>query len=210
MYSTYRVQRLKQPPKSEWHAKASQVFGGGMLQLGGDAWKLLQSAFDIEYMGSAEYEFGALPKSLSAFHDDHEKLEAFEFVVERKFIKKNSSRATAEQDARRKVITAAKAAGLTPPRKKPPKKGDLPGDATVYVICRREHREEVQQRILELAGDKTRTKGANHVARALDPVSEYDRNTCGWYELDNGFFFFTDRTMWERTTALFLQGISDP
>lgn len=26
---------------------------------------------------------------------------------------------------------------------------------------------------------------------------------CGWLELDNGFMFFTDRTMFERTTTTF-------
>jgi hypothetical protein len=27
--------------------------------------------------------------------------------------------------------------------------------------------------------------------------------TCGWLELNNGFMFFTDRTMWEQTSNLF-------
>jgi len=209
MRDTYLVQRLSQPPKTEWQAKGSQVFGGGMLQLKPEAWKILQEVFDIEYMGSAEYEFGTLPASLNLFNQDGDKLEAFEITVPRKDIKMNWSREHRLQEARRAEIKKAKEAGVPVPRKKKPKKGELPGDATVYVLCRKEHREGATQALIALAGDKVRTKGSNNVARALDPVEEYDRKTCGWYELDNGFFFFTDRVMWERATALFMRGSSD-
>jgi len=209
MLDTFLVQRLSQPPRSEWHAKATRAFGGNMLGLTPEQWKLLQSVFEIEYMGSAEYEFGALPRSLEQLFNDRAELEAFELIVPRKVIRPNPTRQTREQIARRKEIVEAKAAGRPVPRKKRPKKDERPDDATVFVLCRASHKDEVPARIFGLAGDKIFTKGANHVARALDPIDEYDRKICGWYELSNGFFFFTDRVMWERTVSLF-RGSDDP
>lgn len=37
-----------------------------------------------------------------------------------------------------------------------------------------------------------------------DPTPDrYERRTAGWLELDNGFLFFTDESMWRATCDLF-------
>ena len=41
-------------------------------------------------------------------------------------------------------------------------------------------------------------------AAALDPATDYDRETIGWFELDNGFFYFLDKDAFEGTCQLFL------
>lgn len=59
--STYLVQRLNAP-----HPGCNGIFSfGGGLKNGGlseDAMKLLRPIFSFDYMGSAEFEFGAIPK----------------------------------------------------------------------------------------------------------------------------------------------------
>ena len=37
---------------------------------------------------------------------------------------------------------------------------------------------------------------------ALRPTNDWDRDVCGWLELDNGFMFFIDEEMWEETIDL--------
>lgn len=189
MIGTWLVQRLGAPPRSELAAKAEQVFGGGMLALKPEAWKLLQEIFSIDYMGAAEFEFGTIPNCLKAMAQDHDKLQAFEMVVEAKYIEPNWER----------TRTARTKRGS--PRKKQPVHPPV-ADRTVYVLCRSNDAEEVRARIRELATNKIRLKGGSCFPQALDPISEYDGRTQGWLELDNGFFFFVDKTMWRKTTAL--------
>ena len=43
MNNTFLVQRLDKKPKSDWHAKVSQVFGGGMVMMTDEGWKAIQS-----------------------------------------------------------------------------------------------------------------------------------------------------------------------
>jgi hypothetical protein len=71
MNRTWLVQRLKKPYVNP-DSKLSQLgevfsFGGGMVNggLSNEAMSLLRPHFSFDYMGSAEFEFGAVPKSLS-------------------------------------------------------------------------------------------------------------------------------------------------
>lgn len=170
MRNTWLVQRLNKKPTSAFLAKAEQVFGGGALQLKPEAWALLQSIFGIDYMGAAEFEFGALPKSFQELMRDSERLIAFEMSV-------------------------------TP----------FP-DATVYVLCRKEHEVGAREIIELIAQDKLRLKESTYFQRAFDPTvqkGDLSTRTCGWYELNNGFFFFKDKEMWEKTVKMFKDGEYD-
>lgn len=195
MIDTYLVQRLGPRPPNEMAAKAEQVFGGAMLGLSQDAWKLLQGVFSIDYMGAAEYEFGTIPSVLKAMAADREQLRAVEMVVAPKDIEPNFARG---RTARTKKGT---------PRKKQPVHPPVSAK-TVYVLAREAHVEEAKERIRKLAGGKMRTKMGTNFPTSLDPITEYDGRTTGWLELDNGFFFFLDKAQW-RKTALLLTG-KDP
>lgn len=190
MEGTSRVQRLGPAPKSEFAAKAEQVFGGGMLGLRPDAWKILQKIFSIEYMGAAEYEFGTIPTTLKAMAADSDALRAFEMVVAAKDIEVNFARGRTARTKRGK------------PRKKQPVHPPVQ-DRTVYVLAREAHVEGAKDAIRQLAGHKIRTKSGSGFPAALDPITEFDGRTCGWLELDNGFFFFLDKAMWCKTAILF-------
>ena len=186
--SSYLIQRFKQPPQSEFAAKAEQVFGGGMMQISEGGWKILQKLFSIDYMGAAEFEYGALPNSFKEHLSDPKKLVAFELAIPGKNIRPNRAREVRVRKGQKKESL--------------PKMPEL---VTVYVLCRQEVHAEVEERIRELAKDTVRTKERTNFPDALDPLEDYDTKCCGWYDLKNGFFFFTDQHMWTKTSQLFME-----
>lgn len=177
---TYLIQRLEKPHGASVHGAMlnSMAFGGGGSGLTREAMNLLSGIFSFDYMGAAEFEFGALPKSLAPFAGDAAKLVAFQMTLgpgdygqgfDRRWKKAKGPRET----------------------------------RTVYVLCRADDREYVEGVIRSDAKEPLRLKEPTRLVDALDRVPGDNVRTCGWYELDNGFFFFTDRQMWERTCALF-------
>lgn len=82
----------------------------------------------------------------------------------------------------------------------------IPDDdgSTVYVVCPEEMCQEVQERVAGwAAGEGPETRDFIGIDRTLRPESEWDGENVGWVELDNGFAFFTDKTMFEKTCRLF-------
>jgi hypothetical protein len=67
MGRTYLIQRLNKPVE-----RINPFSFGGGLKNGGlsdEAMTLLKSIFSFDYMGSAEFEFGAVPAALGFIHD---------------------------------------------------------------------------------------------------------------------------------------------
>jgi hypothetical protein len=152
------------------------AFGGG-LRNGGltdEAMDLLRGVFSFDYMGAAEFEFGAVPKALQGLADAD--LAAFVIAIPLR----DAGRPWGNKD-------------------------EVPEDATAsfYVICRRDEANDVSARIRELVAGGVRLKESTHIDRALFPKEEWDQDTRGWLELDNGFLFFVDKEMWEGAAALF-------
>jgi len=184
MRHSWLVQRLNKPAGAGRLAALGEAFSfGGGLQNGGlskDAMDLLRSVFSFDYMGAAEFEFGAVPAALQAI-----------------------------AKARRSLVASVVSVDLaTVPlpwsaRKDEPK--IIKGSASVYVLCRSAHPSEIGERIVGWASEPYgRTlKESTNLNRALRPSDEFDSRTCGWLELDNGFFFFTDAEMWVKTCAIF-------
>lgn len=134
--------------------------------------------FNFDYMGSAEFEFGAIPKALRAMARA-----AGEFESSKIHIKK------ADVGTSRWLKTA-------PPR-----------DAVVYLVARAEHVEHAARVVRsEAKHDGSRLKEATRLVDALHgPRRDSDSLTlcCGWFELDNLFWFFTDKAMHDGVCALF-------
>lgn len=202
MYTTYLIQRLTQKPKSEMAGKVSRVFGNSRLGLGTEAWDQLQGVFDLDYMGSAEYEMGKIPSVLHSLIQDQDSLVSFEMVLERKDVKLNYYHKLQHQKLRDVELREAKKAGVKAKRAKPFKDANFT-PKTVYVLCRKAHKTRVEETIRELALGKCHTKGNPLFDTALDPSQEWDCKTIGWLELDNGFFFFTDKEAFDGTCNLF-------
>lgn len=176
MIQSYLIQRLQQPYKGTAQGPLAHdnpfAFGGG-LRNGGltkDAMDILRDIFTFDYMGSAEFEFGAVPAALSRIANSHA-LTAFSFTVPYTY-----RFWTTQQDAT--------------------------GSGIVHVLCNETDRGEITDRIKGWAkGSGGRTKESVRLDAAL--AGEANR-TAGWLELDNGYFFFTDKEMFDKTVALFL------
>jgi len=183
METTWLIQRLEKPRVTQGkldHIAQAFCFGGGGGRLSKEAWALLSPIFSFDYMGAAEFEFGAVPEALSKMVEQREEYESFEFTVPRKKIAKPwwrlRDKATSPQ---------------------------LETDPAIYIFCRKGDREEVTKRIVECAADTLRLKKPTMLHYTLDPEPDRNARTVGWLELDNGFAFFTDKTMWENFCGLF-------
>ncbi len=167
MKKSWLVQRLQKPWKNV-NRKSSNVFAfGGGLQNGGlsdKASELLADIFRFNYMGSAEFEFGALHEALDRIAKSREHFIATSVVVEGK------------------------------PGKK----------VNVFVLCNSQDVDEITSNI-EIWANNPRdlpTKDSVGLQRHLSG-DEYVSDQCGWLELYNGYFFFTDKEMFDKTRILF-------
>jgi len=185
---SYLIQRLESPYGGSLLGKDNPFSFGGGLRNGGlsdDAMDLLRDVFSFDYMGAAEFEFGAVPKALSALANKATEgsLVAFDFDILLSKVRKPWD----------------EEANPPAPRAK----------ATIYVICPAGWTVAVEERIKALAGNKPpRTKEAVNLHSVLRP-GRYEYRVRGWLELDNGFMFFTDRPMWEATATLFGIEVND-
>ena len=173
MKNTHLVQRLKKPYKSD---KINPYTFGGGLKDGGipeDGIKLLKHVFRFDYMGSAEFEFGAVPEALAKIAENFEKLIAFTVHIPYQY----------------KYWTDDKI-----------KKGIKP----IYIICEKEDRDEIVTRIKKYAkSDYNDTKERICLNENLAKDNIDDLDIVGWLELDNGFFFFSDKEMFDNTCNMF-------
>jgi len=166
MKKTYLIQRLTKPVADR---RVNPFVFGGWIKNGGlsdEAMDLISSIFSFDYMGAAEYEFGAVP-------------EAFQKIG------KNLKHMTT-------ATTTVKG-----------KNGDVP----VYIIAHEEWMSDIKV-MINLFATNPYGKQTPHIKRGVrleqqinDP-SEYTKDQVGWFELDNGFFFFIDEKMFQDTARL--------
>jgi hypothetical protein len=166
--SSRYVQRLRQPTGLAGNPFA---FGAGKRNGGiaGNVMMRLDQLFSFEYMGSAEYEFGAAAQAIETLRDH--------------------------------VATGDVLAwSFSPPLTKIEPSDTTPPTAVIYVIAPPEHRVEIESRITTWANERwsQSLKEAIFLAHVLRQLPDEDLfETCGWLELNNGFFFFSDRVMFE-------------
>ena len=177
--STFLVQRLQKPLTLNHPILGKDnpfAFGGGLHNggLSDEAMDILRDVWQFDYMGSSEFEWGVVPEALSKIA--RAPLAAFSISIPLLLVEKNWRDKSDET----------------------PK-----GDATIYVVSPAQEKDNVQERIRELARGEIRLKEHSRFPNALRPVTEYDSEVCGWLELDNGFLFFTDEEMWQKTCHIF-------
>ncbi len=174
---SWLVQRLQQPRAFKIAGQAIDnpfSFGGGYKNggLSDGAMDLIRPIMSFDYMGAAEFEFGAVPEAFGKLAKHQEELTAWSFPVTR------ANRGWAKEDAQE-------------------------CEAVVYALAPAAWREEVETRVRGWAVDPPRMQEPPNLGRALLPKEDWDRDVCGWFELDNGFLVFTDGDMWRKTAALF-------
>lgn len=163
------------------------AFGGGGSGLSKEAKDIVYALWDFEYMGNAEYEFGALPEALHRI-GTKPKLVAYEKVVPASKIKPDEwTRGT--------------------PTRKREKKKEFPPvqDVTCYIICDESEKDDVEYILMRLAAGKQECKASPRADYFFDPISEYSKNMQGWVDVTSpgGFFIFKDKEMWEATKKAF-------
>lgn len=79
LQQSYLIQRLQKPINYE----IQFAFGGGYKNggLSDDAFKLLKGIFSFDYMGAAEYEFGAIPAYFKQMVAARERYVTWEIVI---------------------------------------------------------------------------------------------------------------------------------
>lgn len=184
----YLIQRLLRPYKVEevQNEKASLLkrmanafaFGGGLLNGGisNEAMEKINKIWRYDYMGAAEFEFGAVPESLDRIAKGNKNLVAGSIEV------------------------TAKAFDYSGPRRKTDKtKGK------VFYVCPAKIEADVREWIPILADETQKgffTKEGVYLAYNM-LGKEYHTERVGWHDIDNDFFFFTDKKMFEGFCNLF-------
>lgn len=187
MRRTWLIQRLERPHTSGLLAQLGKdnpfSFGGG-LKNGGlrpEAMDLLRPVFSFAYMGSAEFEFGAVPEALRRIANDRT-LIAFTVAIPLKSVPQ-------PWDEKRRKL---------------PNKPE--GDGTIYVLAPAEWKVEIDARIKGWAKKPYEgLKESTNLDMVLRPPADdkFPTRVGGWLELDNGFFFFSDEEMFHKTADLF-------
>lgn len=205
---SYLIQRLQKPyeviPVSGDEEKDKKVsllqavanafsFGGGLMNggLSKDAMSLLKEHFRFDYMGAAEYEWGAVP-------------EAFAKMAE---YRKNKHLIRMEIDPLI-VVPPRSYSFLQKPKKGSKKKETVPQkkEVPVYIICSIDHVEHITMLLHLLSKYDDYELGIRDSTNFRRSVHGEDENyfLChGWLELDNGFMFFIDQKMYEGVASIY-------
>jgi hypothetical protein len=186
--SFYLMQRLL-PPREKAGSpfdNAHRVFGGGMLGLSESAWDLMDQLCHIDYMGAAEFEFGALPEFMGSWQKRAE--EGFDlwcFTMKPGEYAPNWVRVS--RRAKRKLL---------PPLQ----------ERIVYCIRPKKGkygREYVEEQFRGVALGTVRGKEPANTGRALDPLESDYRKMSGWVVLNADCMIFVDEKMWRNFAELF-------
>ncbi len=168
------IQRLEKPYTT------SLNINEGMLGFKESFLKTIKQIMSFDYMGSSEFEFGAVPRAFDAY------------IAE---IKKGN------------IQTKTINLELLPPRfapfetrdKLPPSKS-----AEIYIIAPTSLMNKVVQFLEELALEEPRLKEVSNFADSIYAediikLSAYasGERTVGWFDIQYGYFFFRDKEMFE-------------
>jgi hypothetical protein len=153
-------------------------FGGGLLNGGisKEGMNRLREIFSFDYMGSAEFEWGAVPAAL-------------QFLAEQRFADKLvANLVDVSPNANEKNIVyyvcPVQYENDVVQRIKELRKIDGLGNRNSSIILK-EH------------------CGLKEYFSETGKWSEYAKRNIGWLELDNGFIFFTDKEVFDKFCAFF-------
>lgn len=192
MKKPYLIQRLKkpfpktiepvEPEKQSLLQKLATAFSfGGGLKNGGltvEAMNLVSEIWRYDYMGSAEFEWGAIPESLQRISKNISDYKIGQIEVEFKCYNWNF------KNKKDKYIQS---------------------NGLVFYFCKKEDEIEVQQWIGKFADEKKRDfflKENVDMAGAMC-MKEFYRDLAGWHDIDNDYLFFIDKEMFDKFCALF-------
>lgn len=191
MENSYLVQRLDRPyvGKIETPIQAISAYGLAATGLSQKAKEVLRQICVFDYMGSSEFEFGAIPAALKVVIINLDKYACETVEVDYQFKDWYS-----KKKKKKGVVSLLREEEL------------VTGKAKVYIIAPKDDIAEIIVRIkywaLNSYNDQNHhTKEMVNLNVALGGSEHYER-LSGWFELDNGFFFFKDETMFNNFKSL--------
>lgn len=168
----YLIQRLDKPYENTGIFKDGNpfAFGGGLVNggLSKAAFNILSKIWSYDYMGSAEFEWGALPESWERIVKNIKHYILGEIVTV-------GYMEDWKQDGY-PTITAS-----TP----------------VYYFCKKEDKKEVEEWIQKTANESNHRHVTKEYVGLGRAIVKPDRNV-GWHDLDNDFLFFTSKEMFDK------------
>lgn len=178
MNRTWLIQRLTVPHPDERTTAPTNTYRDAM-RAGGEApaWAAVmrRGVFGLDYMGSAEFEFGAIAKALRAM-------------------------AEAAGDFTTHTVTIPRAEIAVQRRSR----RGAPRDGTAYLLARPGHMEHAEEIVRAAArNERLDMKESTRLADAFNPERADEARIGGWLELDNLFWFFTDKAMFDGVCALY-------
>ncbi len=178
MENSKYIQRLLKPYKGLSDNPFS--FGGGLKNGGIDEESMnqIRKIFRFDYMGSAEFEYGKVPETLNKMVENKLDLISGSFKTKYKY----------DEFGNRNVEP-------------------IEGSSKIYYICFKENKDEVKKRIKRWAlgrgWKETKEAVLLDYSMSIGTDKEYSNDPFGWLELDNGFMFFLDKEMYEKSCQLF-------
>lgn len=183
--ASYLVQRLKKPFKQKQEEKSIMAhlanafsFGGG-LPNGGltkEAMSMLNKIWRYDYMGSAEFEWGAVPESLSAMYELRKAKELIKGSV--------TVKAKYHHFSDRKTIAK---------------------EQEVFYVCVKYMENDVKHQIEVFADEIKHDFRTKERVSLASSICREDNNgdVVGWHDIDNHFVFFIDKEMYDGFCDLF-------
>ncbi len=205
MKRTKLIQRLRAPSEKSGVFKDKDnpfAFGGGYKNGGLDeqAMALIRPLFDFDYMGAAEFEFGALPKAINKMIE-YQKSDGGGLVL--KTVTFNS------EDIKIPEYRSHRTTRISPPQ-----------ELKAYVVCSKADAAEILRRAKTILCDE------NKEGQDLDGeiwlkerfgLGEYMATTghtgvelIGGLELDNGFLITSKKEIAEKFLKLFFHPKTQP
>jgi hypothetical protein len=202
----FLMQRLNAPRAHNMTdgVKLHHVFGGGLLGLSEDGWKVLDEVCTLAYMGSAEYEFGVLPKFLTSWVAGHANLRPFAFVL-----KPGDYKTAWGRDTRSSRKSAA-------PPMPPLRSKVIYGLVRVSAGTGKKEVQALETAFRAVASGELYVKAGARIDAALDPERDRkppyalrDDGPQGWIALGHDAMFFCAESMFEGFASLFELDLTD-
>jgi hypothetical protein len=178
MKRSWLIQRLKAPFHNDnsplVQISRRMAFGGGLVNggLSQQAMGILGKVFDFDYMGSSEFEWGAVPAALAKIVDHIDQYKWYSEVVGYRY-----------QDWKTGKVSGGKETIyiLCPPEWKE----EVGERISNWAIDKEEQ-----------------LKKSTYLAASLSGKADFVRRIKGWLELDNGFMFFSDQMIFDKMMRL--------
>lgn len=179
MKDTWLIQRLRKPAEDKPLNPFAFGMGGGRMTP--ETRQAFKTAFEFDYMGSSEFEWGSVPEALEKIYNDRLSFVTGEVEIPVQKIKLDTwekQHYSLKKDEK----------------------------ATIFIWCQPDHLKYAKELVLDLAMHERSNKLKERSMLRYQYLEEKDGhndNLGGWLEMDNGFFFFADQKMFRNTIAVF-------